>query len=347
MRRWTGNNRLSAVPPRQESGEAGESSPDSHQTQWGSDRKTPNNSISNSNSPNSNTNSTPPTDNGDNRQQTTPPAMSKPSFHRADERRFLDERGSSGPLAPNGLNPATILEKAVRERIVDSYFYKEQCFGVNEADVVDRVVEHVDFIGGVTGTVQKPTPFLCLAFKLLQLAPSDDVLEEYLGYGGEKFKYLRALAVFYIRLTRTDKDVYAKLEPFLEDRRKLRRKGRDGTSLTYMDVFVDDLLTKDRVCATSLWKMRKRDILEDLEMLEPRVSPLGALEDLLEEEDEAVQNGDGADGEAGEDSGSVRSWSRSRRTSRSRSASARERSNHDRMDIDGPGGQRSDGETSP
>jgi pre-mRNA-splicing factor 38A len=279
--------------------------------------------------------------------------MSKPEFHRADERRFLDERGNSGPLAPNGLNPATIMEKAVRERIVDSYFYKEQCFGVNEADIVDRVVEHVSFIGGVTGTVQKPTPFLCLAFKLLQLAPGDDILDEYLHYGGEKFKYLRALAAFYIRLTRTDKDVYTKLEPFLEDRRKLRRKGRNGTSLTYMDEFVDDLLTKDRVCATSLWKMRKRDILEDLEILEPRVSPLGTLEDLLEEEDEeAMQNGDGANGDAhDDDSGSVRSMSRSRSgsrpRSRSRSESVRERSNHDRMDIDEPGDRRSDGERSP
>jgi pre-mRNA-splicing factor 38A len=292
--------------------------------------------------------------------------MSKPAFHRADERRFLDERGSSSALAPNGLNPATIMEKAVRERIVDSYFYKEQCFGVNEADIVDRVVEHVDHIGGVAGTVQKPTPFLCLAFKLLQLAPGDDVLDEYLSFGGDKFKYLRALAVFYVRLTRADKDVYARLEPFLEDRRKLRRKGRDGTSLTYMDVFVDDLLTKDRVCATSLWKMRKRDILEDLELLEPRVSPLGALEDLLEEEEEeeeAMQNGDGH----AHDSGSVRSRSRSRsrsprrsrsssprrsrsdspRRSRSRSGSARRRSNHDRMDIDSPEGQRSEGERSP
>ena len=285
--------------------------------------------------------------------------MSKPAFHRADERRFLDERGSSSALAPNGLNPATIMEKAVRERIVDSYFYKEQCFGVNEADIVDRVVEHVDHIGGVAGTVQKPTPFLCLAFKLLQLAPGDDVLDEYLSFGGDKFKYLRALAVFYVRLTRADKDVYARLEPFLEDGRKLRRKGRDGTSLTFMDVFVDDLLTKDRVCATSLWKMRKRDILEDLELLEPRVSPLGALEDLLEEEeDEAVQNGDSANGDGHEeDSGSVRSRSRSssprrsrsdsRRRSRSRSGSARRRSDHDRMDVDSPEGQRSEGERSP
>lgn len=59
-----------------------------------------------------------------------------------------------------------------------------------------------------------------------------------------------------------------------------------------MDVFVDDLLVKDRVCGTSLWKMPSRDLLEDLDELEPRVSPLGDIEDLLEEdEDTRMENG--------------------------------------------------------
>jgi pre-mRNA-splicing factor 38A len=217
--------------------------------------------------------------------------MAQSATVHADSRRFLDERGSSAALAPNGLNPATIMEKAVKDRIVESYFYQEQCFALNEADIVDRVVEHVRFIGGTQGDNQKPTPFLCLAFKLLELAPSDEVLDAYLAYGGEHFKYLRALACFYLRLTRQAKDVYETLEPFLEDRRKLRRKGRAGTSLTYVDEFVDDLLTKDRLCATSLWKMPKREVLEDLEVLEPRVSPLGDLEDILDEEDDQDQNG--------------------------------------------------------
>lgn len=233
------------------------------------------------------------------RQNALPSKMGERT-HRADERRFLDERGSNVSLAPNGLNPATIMEKAVRERIVESYFFKEQCFAVNEADIVDRVVDHVSFIGGTYGSAQKPTPFLCLAFKLLQLAPGDDILREYLQFGGEKFKYLRALAVFYIRLTRRAKDVYTLLEPFLEDRRKLRRKGRAGTSLTYVDEFVDDLLVKDRVCGTSLWKMPSRDLLEDLDELEPRVSPLGDIEDLLEEDDDAkMENGQASDDEDG------------------------------------------------
>ncbi|KAI0172643.1 PRP38 family-domain-containing protein [Hypoxylon sp. FL1284] len=269
--------------------------------------------------------------------------MSKDT-HRADERRFLDERGSSAALAPNGLNPATIMEKAVRERIVDSYFWKEQCFGVNEADVVDRVAEHVSFVGGTYGGSQKPTPFLCLAFKLLQLAPDDGVVAEYLAYGGERFKYLRALACFYVRLTRRAERVHALLEPFLEDRRKLRRKGRAGTALTFVDQFVDDLLTKDRVCATSLWQMPKREILEDLDLLEPRVSPLGDIEDLLaEDEDEDVDmNGHGADSDDEEglihedrsDRGRRRSTSgssdRGGSTSRHRSRSR----SRDDMDVD-------------
>ncbi|KAK8073695.1 hypothetical protein PG994_004594 [Apiospora phragmitis] len=216
--------------------------------------------------------------------------------HRADARQFVDERGSATiALTPNGLNPSTILEKAVRERIVESFFFKDQCFGVNEADIVDRVVRHVRFVGGTYGSSQKPTPFLCLAFKLLQLAPSDAVLHEYLAFGGDKFKYLRALALFYVRLTRTAPEVYRTLEPYLEDRRKLRRKARAGTSLTYVDQFVDDLLTKDRVCATSLWQMGKREMYEDLDQLEPRVSPLGDIEDLLDDDDDDNGNKDNDD----------------------------------------------------
>jgi pre-mRNA-splicing factor 38A len=218
--------------------------------------------------------------------------MSRRETIDADERRFIDERGTTANLTPSGHNPAPIMEKAVRDRIIDSYFYKEQCFALNEADIVDRVVEHVRWIGGTeSGASQKPTPFICLAFKLLQLAPSDKILREYLGLGGEHFKYLRALACFYVRLTRRAEDVHKMLGPFLEDYRKLKRKGRQGTVLTYMDEFVDDLLVKERVCGTSLWKMPPRDVLEDLELLEPRsTSDVEAM--LEEEEEEEVRNGD-------------------------------------------------------
>lgn len=218
--------------------------------------------------------------------------------HRADASSFLDNRGYTGPLV-RGVNPVTLFEKAVRDRITDSYYWKEQCFGLNAATLCDRAVE-LTSVGGTYGISEKPSPFLCLAFKLLQIGPTRDVILEYLNFSdpgsddeGEDpgqngvvkergdFKYLRALAAFYVRLTFDAVDVYKTLEPLLLDYRKLKRRVRDSFTLTYVDQFVDDLLTKDRVCGTSLWKLPPRQQLEDLDMLDERVSPLAdELEDL-------------------------------------------------------------------
>ncbi|OAX82068.1 hypothetical protein ACJ72_03581 [Emergomyces africanus] len=197
---------------------------------------------------------------------------------------------------------------AVRDRITESYYWKEQCFGLNAATLCDRAAE-LTYIGGTYGLAQKPTPFLCLAFKLLQLAPEKEIVLEYLNFhdpendrdeGGDSngteeehnsdsgvlkavgdFKYLRALAAFYIRITFDAAEIYRTLEPLLADYRKLKWRKKDGFVLTYIDQFVDDLLTKDRVCGTSLWKLPSRTQLEDLDILDERISPLAAeLEDI-------------------------------------------------------------------
>ncbi|OJD19339.1 hypothetical protein AJ78_00701 [Emergomyces pasteurianus Ep9510] len=229
------------------------------------------------------------------------------SYHRADASALLDNRGYSGPLI-RGVNPATLFEKAVRDRITESYYWKEQCFGLNAATLCDRAAE-LTYIGGTYGLAQKPTPFLCLAFKLLQLAPEKEIVLEYLNFhdpendrdeGDDRneleeehdddsgvikavgdFKYLRALAAFYIRITFDAAEIYRTLEPLLADYRKLKRRTKDGFMLTYIDQFVDDLLTKDRVCGTSLWKLPSRTQLEDLDILEERISPMAAeIEDI-------------------------------------------------------------------
>lgn len=226
--------------------------------------------------------------------------------HRADASTFLDNRGYTGPLV-RGVNPVTLFEKAVRDRITDSYYWKEQCFGLNTATLCDRAVE-LTSIGGTYGLSQKPTPFLCLAFKMLQLAPEKEVVLEYLNFtdpgsdnddnledteidgevvkGRGDFKYLRALAAFYIRLTFEAAEIYKCLEPLLLDYRKLKRRMRENYVLTTMDQFIDDLLTKDRVCATSLWKLPSRQMLEDLDLLEERISPLADELEELDQESE-------------------------------------------------------------
>ena len=202
--------------------------------------------------------------------------------HHVDAKRMLDDRGYSGQTIHN-LNPAYLLEKPVRDRITESYYWKEQCFAINEATLCDRAVA-MTFLGGTYGQ-QKPTPFLCLTLKLLQLLPDREVVLEYLNQ--PDFKYLSALAAFYVRLTFEAVDVYKTLEPLLADYRKLRRRTRDGGYvLTFMDQFVDDLLTKERVCGTSLRKLPARNLLEDLGQLEERVSPLGEEIEAIDGESE-------------------------------------------------------------
>jgi len=214
--------------------------------------------------------------------------------HQADARRALDERGYTGTLI-RGDNPLKLFEKPVRDRIVDSYYWKEQCFGLNAATLLDRAVE-LNCIGGTFGVAQKPTPFLCLAFKLLQLTPERDIIEFYLSHAGEEFKYLRALAAFYVRLTwEKDEEIYTTLEPLLKDSRKLRRRMREGWQLTYVDQLVDDLLVKGRICATTLPKINPRGFLEDEDRLEPRESALGDELEELDAESEGEQR-EGVDG---------------------------------------------------
>lgn len=241
--------------------------------------------------------------------------------HRADGSSSLDNRGYSGALI-RGQNPALLFETAVRDRITDSLYWKEQCFGLNAATLLDRAVE-VTYIGGTYGVGMKPAPFLCLAFKLLTIVPDREIVLEYLNHGGEEFKYVRALAAFYVRLTFEPADVYKTLEPLLEDSRKLRRRRKETYVLLHMDEFVDELLTKDRSCATSLWKLPGRQQLEDLEVLDVRISPLqGELDELDEDEvmEDVDRNGHGS-GDGGSANGRSQSRSRTRSQSRDRSRS--------------------------
>lgn len=169
--------------------------------------------------------------------------------------------------------------------------------------MLDRAVA-LRYVGGTYASGLRASPFICLILKMLQLDLSREIVDAYLNEGGEDFKYLRALAAFYVRLTEeTAEGVYKRLEPLLSDGRKLRMRGNDGFRLSYMDEFVDNLLTKERVCATSFWKLVPRGTLEEEDKLEERVSP---VQHML---DESVD---------GRSSRSTSRSSRSRSRSRSR-----------------------------
>lgn len=81
-------------------------------------------------------------------------------------------------------------------------------------------------IGGLYGGAKKPTKFLCLLFKMLQMNVSEEIVMTYLG--AKEYKYLNALALFYLRLVLKAPRTFEVLEQFYVDNRKLRVRNSIG-----------------------------------------------------------------------------------------------------------------------
>lgn len=228
-------------------------------------------------------------------------------------------------LTIRGTDPQFLIEKIIRTRIYESMYWKESCFGLTAETLVERAVE-LQAIGGQFAN-QRPTEFLCLTLKLLQIQPSKDIIIEFLR--NEDFKYLRALAALYIRLVGTAVEIYEYLEPLLNDFRKLRMRHSSGEfSITFMDDFVDQLLHEERVCDIILPRLPKRFVLEENDELPPRISILE--EELDEEENLSEENKSDNDGEgsSSDSSGSDHRRGRPRTTqTRDQSYSSQSRSN--------------------
>ncbi|MCL4133430.1 UNVERIFIED_CONTAM: hypothetical protein GTU68_009293 [Idotea baltica] len=127
-----------------------------------------------------------------------------------------------------------------RHRIFSSRYWKEQCFALNAETFIDRAIT-IRYIGGLYSGAKKPTKFLCLAFKLLQMNLPKEIAIEYLK--ARDYKYLNALALFYLRLILKGAELYDILEPFYNDNRKLCIRNSVGEfKITYIDEFIDQLL---------------------------------------------------------------------------------------------------------
>lgn len=189
------------------------------------------------------------------------------------------------PLARpiHGTNPQNLIEYITRQRIYDSQYWKEHLFGCTAADVAEKAALHLQAIGGSFGGNAKPTRFLCLVLKMLQIQPEDDIVDELIN--NENFKYVRALGAFYLRLTGRPADIYEKLEPLLNDFRKLKYRNPMDWKLFYIDEFIDQLLTDNRVCGIALPRLPNRDVLVESGYLDgPRRSAVATLLDLPQQE---------------------------------------------------------------
>lgn len=187
-----------------------------------------------------------------------------------------------------GTNPQYLVEKIIRTRIYESRYWKEECFALTAELMVDKAME-LKYVGGVFGGNIKPTPFLCLVLKMLQIQPEKDIIVEFIK--NEDFKYVRALGATYMRLVGSSLDCFKYLEPLYNDYRKLRRQSKAGTfEIVHMDEFIDELLREERVCDIILPRIQKRNVLEDSNQLEQRISALDEdIEDMESSEEEVVE----------------------------------------------------------
>ncbi|XP_050537641.1 pre-mRNA-splicing factor 38 [Daktulosphaira vitifoliae] len=224
----------------------------------------------------------------------------------------------------HGTNPQYLIEKIIRSRIYDNKFWKEECFALSAELLVDKAMS-IRYIGGVYGGNIKPTPFLCLTLKMLQIQPEKDIIVEFIK--NEEFKYVRALGAYYMRLTGSSVDCYKYLEPLLADSRKLRSQNREGQfELIYMDEFIDSLLREERVCDVILPRVQSRHVLEENNELEPKVS---ILEEDIDEGIESSDEEEVIEKKKEKDSREKRSPARDKRRERDRDRDKRDK-NRDR-----------------
>ena len=83
----------------------------------------------------------------------------------------------------------------MRKKIHDHTFWKEQCFGLTAETLVDKAME-LDHVGGTFGGNRKPTPFLCLVLKMLQIQPEKEIVVEFIKNDDYKYVFLPKLLSF-------------------------------------------------------------------------------------------------------------------------------------------------------
>ncbi|CAD8047108.1 unnamed protein product [Paramecium primaurelia] len=194
-----------------------------------------------------------------------------------------DEQQEKQHLANDG-RQMTLIDQIIRNKVFNCRYWKEDCFGLTAVTLVDKACK-LDCVGVTYSGTGKPLPFLCLLMKLLQINPEKEIIIEFLK--SKDYKYISALAMFYIRLTSKPKEAYPAIEQFYADFRKIRIRNLDGTfAIWHMDELAEKLLNEENIFGISLPRYQKRWILEEQGQLEPRKS---VLEEELQNQESVVQ----------------------------------------------------------
>jgi pre-mRNA-splicing factor 38A len=179
--------------------------------------------------------------------------------------------------AVRGMAPQHLVDTITRHKIYNSVYWQQYCFGVNLVTLVDRA-QLLKGIGGLYGTMKQPCEFYCLFLKLLELEPSEAVIDSFLSTRTWQMKHLRMLASLYVRFTYPPESVYLILEPLLCHYNKIAVLKDDGYSVQHFDEIIHCFLKDKFWCGITFPPLTPRGELGE------RLSPLRHLTEQLKKE---------------------------------------------------------------
>ena len=186
----------------------------------------------------------------------------------------------------HGTNPQFLVERITRDKIYAMTYWKEKCFGVSAAALVDLAMGIREF-GGVYGGTQRCTDFICLLLKMLQIQPDKEIVvrlpnEAALcvlraqptraggvhqergaqvcahagrvllahgrqAAGGVPIPRGALACCAAVQRCRAARSRARRAQPLYNDYRRVRRRATDGRfQLQHVDQFIDELLTQAR-----------------------------------------------------------------------------------------------------
>eukprot|EP01059_Diplonema_ambulator_P003634 TRINITY_DN13348_c0_g1_i1.p1 TRINITY_DN13348_c0_g1~~TRINITY_DN13348_c0_g1_i1.p1 ORF type:complete len:246 (+),score=68.64 TRINITY_DN13348_c0_g1_i1:35-739(+) len=202
----------------------------------------------------------------------------------------MANRTDKAAKAVHGVDPQNLVETIVKNRIYNNMYWKEHCFGLSAEGVIEQGVK-LNAVGGSYGDYRKPTKFLCLVLKMLQLQPEIETVLEFIKQ--DDFKYVKVLGAFYLRLVGSPLQIYEYLEPLLGDYRKIRMRNLDGKySITYIDELVDQFLNESNVFDCTLPRIPPRRVLENNDILQPLLTTVNNVNSDEDDEDDDDEEDD-------------------------------------------------------
>eukprot|EP01095_Lingulamoeba_sp_RSL-Kostka_P017134 TRINITY_DN871_c2_g1_i1.p1 TRINITY_DN871_c2_g1~~TRINITY_DN871_c2_g1_i1.p1 ORF type:complete len:372 (-),score=113.39 TRINITY_DN871_c2_g1_i1:86-1201(-) len=187
----------------------------------------------------------------------------------------------------HSMNPTSLIENILKQKIHRSPYWKEYCFALTSATLTERAME-IRCFGGTYGGNKKPCDFMCLLLAMLQIQPEHDIVVEYIK--NDDYIYVRLLGAVYMRLTGKAIDIFQYLEPLYYDYRKCYYRTSTGFEIVHVDEVIDILLTTDYYLEISLPYLQKRWVLEEQGILQPRQTLIQEeFEEYLEEENKKAE----------------------------------------------------------